>query len=151
MPNIAVALKEEISRIARREIRKQTDALRKASGEYRKSIAEMRRQVSELKSKVTVIQKQLPRDILPEVTEADAEGLRFSAKGLRSSRKRLALSAGDYGRLIGVTAQTIYNWERETARPRGQQLAAFAAVRRMGKKEALARLEELDKGTRKKS
>jgi DNA-binding transcriptional regulator YiaG len=150
MANIAAALKEEISRIARKEIRKQTEALRKASVEYRKTIAEMRRQLSELKSKVTVIQKKVPRDVAPQVTEEDAEGLRFSAKGLRSSRKRLGLSAEDYGRLIGVTAQTIYNWEREIARPRGRQLAAFAAVRRMGKKEARTRLDELHKGTRKK-
>ncbi len=151
MANIAAALKEEISRIARREIRKQTEALRKASVEYRKSIAEMKRQLSELKSRVGVIQKKVPKDVSPRVTEADAEGLRFSAKGLRSSRKRSGLSAEDYGRLIGVTAQTIYNWEREIARPRGRQLAAFAAVRRMGKKEARARVEEKDKGERKKS
>jgi DNA-binding transcriptional regulator YiaG len=151
MPNIAVAFKEEISRIARREVRKHTEALRKASVEHRKSIAEMRRQLSELKGTLTVIQKQVPKDVPAQATEADAEGLRFSAKGLRSSRKRLRLSAAEYGKLIGVTAQTIYNWERETARPRGQQLAGFAAVRRMGKKEAWARLEQLDKGIRKKS
>lgn len=151
MPNIAVALREEISRLARKEIRSQTDALRKASAEYRKNIAEMRRQVSELQRKVRLLEKQVFRGIPSQVAQADAEGVRFSAKGLRSSRKRLGLSASDYGMLIGVTGQTVYNWEREAARPRKHQLAAFATLRRMGKKEARVRLEELAKEGRKKA
>jgi hypothetical protein len=34
MPNIAAVLKQEISRLARKEIRRQTNALRKASAAY---------------------------------------------------------------------------------------------------------------------
>lgn len=69
--------------------------------------------------------------------------LRFSAKGLRSHRKRLGISAADYGRLIGVTGQTIYKWERGSARPRKRQLAGLAELRDAGKREANARLEQL--------
>jgi DNA-binding transcriptional regulator YiaG len=57
----------------------------------------------------------------------------------------LGLSASDYGKLIGVTGQTVYKWEQEASRPREQQMAALAALRRMGKKEARERLEELSK------
>ena len=150
MRNIAVALREEISRLARKEIRSQTEALRKASAEYRKKIAEMRRQVSELQRKVILLEKQVLRDIPSQVTEGDAESVRFTAKGLRSNRKRLGLSASDFGMLIGVTGQAVYNWEREAARPRKQQLAALATLRRIGKREARARLEELAKEGQKK-
>jgi DNA-binding transcriptional regulator YiaG len=145
MPNIAVALREEISRLARKEIRSQTEALRKASNQHRKHIADMRRRVSELEHKVAFLEKQTPKDIPSHVSEAEAEGLRFSAKGLRSNRKRLGLSAADYGMLVGVTGQTVYNWEREASTPGKQQLAIIANLRRMGKKEAQGHLEQLSR------
>jgi len=143
MSNIAVALREEISRLARKEIRSQTEALRKASTQYRKHIAEMRRRMSELEQKVAWFEKQMGKDIPPQGSEADAEGLRFSAKGLRSNRKRLGLSATDYGVLIGVTGQTVYNWEREVSSPGKLQLASLAKLRRMGKKEARGSLAQM--------
>ena len=145
MPNIAVALREEITRLARKELRTQTDALRKASAEYRRKIGEMKRQVSELHRKVSSLEKQVLRNIPSQVGEPDTKSLRFSARGLRSNRKRLGLSASDYGKLVGVTGQTVYKWEKEASRPREQQMAALAALRRMGKTEALERLEELSK------
>ncbi len=48
-----------------------------------------------------------------------------------------------YSLLVGVAGITIYNWESEKARPRAKQLAAWGAVRRTGKREALRRLELL--------
>ncbi len=145
MPNIAMVLREELTRLARKEIRTQTDALRKASAEYRKKIAEMKRQVSELQRKVTSLEKRVHRKIPSQVGEPDTKSFRFSARGLGSNRKRLGLSASDYGKLIGVTGQTVYKWEKEASRPREQQMAALAALRRMGQKEARARLEDLAK------
>jgi len=37
--------------------------------------------------------------------------------------------------------QSVYNWERKVAVPRSSQIAAIAALRGVGKKEALQRLE----------
>lgn len=145
MPNIIVVLREEISRLARKEIKIQTEILRKASTEQRKKIAEMKRQISALERQVKSLEKQGPGKVSPKAEEGDAGGFRFSARGLRSNRKRLGLSAADYGKLVGVTGQTVYKWEQEATRPRPQQVVALAAVRGMGKKEASARLEELAK------
>jgi DNA-binding transcriptional regulator YiaG len=125
MPNIATVLKDEISRIARKEIRAETAVVKKASAQYRKDIAELKRQVSNMQGRV-------------------------SAKGLASQRKRLGLSASDYGKLIGVTGHTIYSWEKGSTRPRKTQLPVLASIRQMGKKEAQARLEQLSKGSQKK-
>jgi len=65
------------------------------------------------------------------------------AKGLRSQRARLGLSAADFGKLIGVSAQSIYNWESEKARPRAGQIARVAQLRLMGKREARGELSKL--------
>ena len=149
MPNVAAVLKEEISRIARREIRSETTSLKKASAQYRRDIAKLKRQVSNLQGKVTLLEKQLLKNIPAPVSSADVQGVRFTARGLRSQRKRLGLSAADYGRLVGVAAQTIYNWETGLSRPRRQQLPALASIRPMGKREAHARLEQLTRSSRK--
>jgi DNA-binding transcriptional regulator YiaG len=150
MPNIASVLKEEISRIARKETRSETAAFKKASAQHRRDIAELKRQVSNLQGRVPLLEKQVLRDVPSQVTEADATGVRFTAKGLRSQRKRLGLSAADYGKLVGVTAQSIYSWENEESRPRKKQLPVLASIRQMGKREAQARLEQLSKSGRKK-
>jgi DNA-binding XRE family transcriptional regulator len=151
MPNIAAVLKEEILRLAHREIRTQTNVLRKASAQYRKDIAAMKRRLSDLQRKVVPLEKQMLKDTAAEVAEGDTERVRFSAKGLRSQRKRLGLSAADCAKLIGVTDQTIYNWEHETARPRKSQVARIASLRDLGKRDAQARLEQLAGRNRKKS
>ena len=149
MPNIAAVLKEEISRIARREIRSETASLKKASAQYRRDIAELKRQVSNHQGRVALLEKQVLQNVSARVTDADAEGVRFTAKGLRSQRKRLGLSATDYGKLVQVTAQTIYSWENGLSRPRKQQLSVLASIRQMSKREAQARLGQLTRSSRK--
>jgi len=151
MPNVATVLKEEILRLARKEVRRQTDALKKASAQYRRDIAEIRRRVADLQRKVIPLERQVLKKVPSQTAEVDAERVRFTAKGLRSLRKRLGLSAANYGKLIGVTGQTIYSWEHDTSRPRKQQFAPIAALRHLGKREALARLEQLKGGGRKRS
>ena len=150
MPNIASVIKEEILRLARKEARSETNALKKASAQYRRDIAELKRRMTELQRKVAPLQKQVLRNAPPQAADVDAERVRFSAKGLRLQRQRLGLSAANYGRLIGVTGQTVYSWEAETSRPRKQQVAQIASLRSLGKREAQARLEQLKGGGKRK-
>lgn len=55
----------------------------------------------------------------------------------------MELSANDLGKLLGVSTQSIYNWEAEKARPRNDQLAKLAAIRGLGKREVASRLNQL--------
>lgn len=50
--------------------------------------------------------------------EETTKAPRFSAKGLNAQRARLELSAADFGKLLGVSAQSIHNRETEKANPR---------------------------------
>jgi DNA-binding transcriptional regulator YiaG len=150
MPNIASVLKDEILRLARKEARRETTALKKSSAQYRRDIAELKRRIAELQRKVAPLEKQAIQNAPAQPAEINAERVRFSAKGLRSQRQRLGLSAANCGKLIGVTGQSIYSWEQETSRPRQQQVARIASLRSLGKREALARLEQLASENRKK-
>jgi hypothetical protein len=120
-PNIAAVLKEEIVRLARKEIRIETNVLRRASAQYRRDIAELKRRVSDLQHKITPLEKQVLKNVPSQTAETDADHVRFTANGLRSQRKRLGLSAANYGKL------------------------------HIGKREALARLQQLAKGNRKRT
>ena len=151
MPNIVTVLKGEISRIARKEIRAETAVVKKASAQYRKDIAELKRQVSNMQGRVSVLEKRILRDVQPQVPETDSKKFRFTAKGLLAQRKRLGLSAESFAKIVGVSGLTIYSWEKGTSRPRKTLLPVLASIRKMGKKEAQARLEQLSKDGKKKS
>ena len=145
MPNIAAVLKDEIGRLARKELRGQTEGLKKASAQYRRDIAALKRQVAELQQQVSLLEGLALKKPPVSPVSGSATRVRFTSAGLRSQRKRLGLSAADYAQLVGVSAQSIYNWEREITRPRKEQIAVLAALRGMGKKEARARLRQLAK------
>ena len=55
----------------------------------------------------------------------------------------LSGTPSDFGRLVGASGQSVYNWEAGKTVPREGQQAALAAVRGLGKREAARRLEAL--------
>ena len=149
MPNIGTVLREEIVRLARKEVRRETLSMQKASSQYRRDIAALKRQVTRLERQVSLLENQvLAKPPEPAPAKTDSR-VRFTAKGLRSQRKRLGLSAADYAKLAGVATQTVYSWEREATRPSKDQTTVLAALRSMGKLEAAARLQHIAKQDRK--
>lgn len=147
MPNVQTVLREEIQRLARKEVRAHTSALKKQILEQRRTIAALWREVTELKRTQAFLEKREKRRLVKaqDATSAkEADGVRFSPKWVASDRKRLGISAKDYATLVGVSMLTIYNWEKGKSKPRAPQLAAWAKVRGIGKREALKRLELLE-------
>lgn len=143
MPNIAAVLKEEIARLARKEVRTETQELKKASVQYRAHIAALRRRIETLERQLKRANKAVVRAV-PQLAEEDAgRPLRFSAARLAAQRRKLGLSAADFATLLGVSGQSVYKWEHGESRPRARQLEAIAALRGIGKREAAARLEEM--------
>ena len=141
MTNIAAALKGEISRIARKEVRTETKALKKHLTQFRSQIAALKRQVAELQKQLRSARVAGGRKKV-EVTLKEAPGhLRFRASGFTGHRKRLGLSAAKAGALLGVSGQTIYHWESGAARPRPQHMPAISALRRLTKAGAAAAIE----------
>src|SRR3954454_22213192 len=107
MPNIAAVLKTEISRVARKEVRSETQSLKKAGSTYRSEIAALKRRMQALE--LALRQAGKVRSALnPSTTEASSsKPHRFSAKGLAAQRKRLGLSAENCGLLIGASSQSV--------------------------------------------
>jgi DNA-binding transcriptional regulator YiaG len=145
MPNIASVLKEEIARVARKGVRGETQKLKSASSQYRADIVALKRRVAALEQQIRSLTKASSKKSSSKASEEARSHLRFSAKGLAAKRKRLGLSAAEMALLLGVSAQSIYKWEDGKARPRTSQLPTIAEVRKLGKREATARLNALAK------
>ena len=148
MTNFAAVLKAEIIRLARKTVKADLAALKSANALQRKQIAGLKAQVLNLERGLARLQKELSSRSPPVSDEPGTErSLRFSAKGLRSHRTKLGISAQDYAKLAGVSALSIYKWEAGKAHPRNAQVEALAGLRSLGKRAALAKLEETDGAT----
>ena len=146
MPNIALVLKDEIRRLARKEVKLQVAKTRKAAAQYRRDLIHLRQMVKSQEQMIKRLSSQRA-DAAAPAAEEEADplaGARFSARSVRSQRRRLKLSAEQFGKLIGVSPQTIYHWEQGKSRPRRAQMAALVTVREMGRRQALAQLEEME-------
>ena len=143
MSSFADQLKSEVARIARKEVRTETRALKKAHAQYRTEIATLRRRLAEAEKQVARLAKAAAKGRVPaEVSEVESTpALRFRVAGFANLRKKWGLSAAEMGQLLGVSAQSVYHWEAGKSRPRAAQLAAIAAVRKLGKREVLSRLQ----------
>lgn len=141
MPNLATALKEEIGRLARKESRTGMDALKKSSALQRREIAALKRRLQTLEGQLRRLAKVDGRSVAQTAEGGEESSMRWRPDGFKKHRARLGLSAADMGRLLGCNGQSVYKWEEGKARPRAAQLARIAEVRKLGKREAWARLE----------
>ena len=148
MPDVQSVLKEEIRRLARKEIRSELEATKKAVSQHRQQIAELKRRNKALEQTVSYLQSRKTERMKAEPSKAEPpKGKRFSARLLKAQRRKSGLSQRAFARLVGVGTSTIYNWESGGIRPSAEHLATLATLRGIGKREAQKRLE-LFKGSR---
>lgn len=147
MPNIAKALKEEIARVARRELKKDFASLKQDTVWLKKNLAELKRRTTALERENRLLKtksSRLEKETTPEPDEL--QKMRVTGKMIRSLRKRLGITQADFAKLLGVSGQSVYQWERkdDKLRLRENTKVALQRVRQMGKREVLAELEKLD-------
>jgi len=143
MTNFTILLKTEISRLARKEVRAETEPLKQILAQKKAEILDLKRRLAYLekvtqqaKSGIANASKGGIQGSKPE----KAQGLRFRADGLVSLRKRLGLTGADMAKLLGVSIQSVYHWESGKTKPRAAQLVLIAQIRKLGKKGAAERL-----------
>ena len=150
MTTLAIALKDEIRRLARKEIKAQTGTMARAVAQYRREIARLKRQQREQEKKIAFLEAQSRKTVHSTAAVAGLNGdSRFSARSVKAQRSRTGLSAANYAKLVGVSPLTIYNWEHNKSRPRKEQFAALVALRGLGKREAQSKFALLAAAERK--
>ncbi len=147
MPQLAAVLKGEIERLSRKALRHQIEPLRKATTRSRAEIAGLKREIAVLRRRLVTSEKSARNVNKDDSALPTGVRQRFVAKGLKSLRSRLGLSAPRLAQLIGVSEQSVYNWEQKKSVPRAEQLAKIAALRALGKREVAAKLQVLDRAS----
>ncbi|MDD2240112.1 MAG: helix-turn-helix domain-containing protein [Kiritimatiellae bacterium] len=115
MSNVMKELKAEIARVSRRQITKELAPIKRINAAHRSWIADLRRQLTQVQKQLAQLNKAVPATDLPVAAPADAAAapIRFwiTGKGVRNLRQRLGLTQAQFGKLAGVSGQTIVNWE----------------------------------------
>ncbi len=146
MANLTSLLRDEITRLARRQINAEIAPLKKRCAQQRRMIAALKKECSALRRELSQLSKR-GTTLAPKAAPGTAEGgvtrRRFRADGLRSFRVRLGLTVREVALLLGVSDQTVYNWETASTRPQPAMIETIAELRALGKREVKARLLKL--------
>ena len=146
MSTFAASLRNEIVRLSKRTARQLTQPMRRTISTQRRHLAALKKQLVAVEKELDLL--KLTRKSADEAPSPD--GLRFRAQGLKTLRSRLQLGAEAFGKLVGVSGQTVYNWESKKSTPDKNNLAAIARVRGFGKRQAAAHLQALANQTSRK-
>ena len=147
MPNIMSALKQEIQRLARKEVRTAVRPLQKDKVALKNSVRELRQQVQLLEKQNRQLSEALAKNqaVVPVVPEGEeAPRMRITVKGLRSLRRKLKLTQEEFAQLLGVSGQSVWQWEQKSGalRLRSRTKQALLEIRDLGAREVRKRLEE---------
>jgi DNA-binding transcriptional regulator YiaG len=148
MPNVAKVLREEVQRLAKRQIKSELTPIRRDNARLKKSVADLRRQIASLdRTSRELVKKVTPVVASKEIEEAteNAAKLRPTSESLKKLRARLGLTQAQFGRLLGVSAQAVVQWASREGRIRMRKttLSALALIQGIGKREASRRLEAM--------
>lgn len=153
MPNIGAVLKDEIRRLARKEIRATVGPLKKRVTELSRTNSTWKKKVPALEKAVAELEKEAEARRLQGVQAGAKElkGARIGPRSIAAQRKRLKLTRAEFGSLAGVSANTIYLWEMGEVTPREKRRAVLVGLRKLGAKEARRLADAADDGRPKTS
>lgn len=145
MTSLNNALKSEIARVSRREMKDELTALRKATALHRSEIAALKRDLKSLRSQLRSNERNLKKVTpapVPDPIDRPMRKVDFNAEAFGAKRAKLGLSQLEMARLVEASALSVYKWESGKVQPRAAQLGRILAVQKLGKREAMARLNE---------
>lgn len=147
MTTFADSLKKEIARVARRVLRDEIAALRKAAATHRAEIAGVKKLLRDLQMQVNRLEKR-SRETLQLVSPIEHASMPpalkgkpgrkvvFTAQRLKAQRARLGFTQEQMAKLLGVSALSIWKWEKGGAVPRASRVPKILERLALGKREA---------------
>lgn len=154
MTSFANSLKNEIARVARKELREEISSLRKTSSSQRTAMAALKKEVKSLEGQLKQLGRTLRRASSQATgTKTRTEGKReasgkpgrkvtFTADRLKASRARLGFTQQQMAQLLGVSSLSIWKWESGSAAPRASRVPIILERLALGKRAALAAIAE---------
>lgn len=140
MPDFKQTFQDEVRRLARKELK----AFEAKINEQKKTISALTKRVNELEKKAAAPAAAPAAEKAQTGAAAENTGkkARFSPKSLVKFRKKYSLSQKALAVLLGVTPFTVSHWEIGKNRPRANQIEAFSALAKLGKRKLYALVAE---------
>jgi len=136
MAAFAKSLNEIVAKLARKQTKALIAPLVGSNQRLRADMRGLKQRIEQLERAMKTMSKDRPAAAQVRTADGSSKAFRFRAQGVKAHRERLGLSAEEFGRLLSVSGQAIYNWEKGTSRPRQDVMQKFAAMRSLGKREA---------------
>ena len=143
MPNVVQVLREEITRLARKEVRTACDPLRKQVRTLRQTVKGQQETITKLEralAKMATVSSDNSASL--DSPEEETTRARVTPASIKRHRNRLKLSQAELGTLLDVSTNTIVRWEAGTSKPRVQYRAALLKMRDLGRRDVTKMLEE---------
>lgn len=134
-------LKSEVSRLARKELKAEIDAIRKAAAAQRSEIAALKRDMKTALSQIKRHERALAALTPKELPSAQpARTSNFGPDQFAALRAKWGITQAQMAKIVGASPLSVYKWESGKVQPRAAQLARIDAVRHLGKRAVLAML-----------
>ena len=135
-------IKDEIIRLAKREMRMKFVPLRRDVRSLKITASQLRKSVLGLQRVVSQQERQMGPKPVPEVTPEDMKKARFSPRLIKSLRKHLGVSQREMAKLAGVTAGAVFQWEKGKFEPKDDKKKVLVGLRKLGRQNARKLLAE---------
>ena len=143
MPNIATLLKEEISKIARKEVQDQVGELKQTVREQRDAIARLEKQIGSAKAATKSADAKPAAKVRKPAGIGDRrKQRRIAPNTIKKHRKRLKLSQAELGEILNVSTNTVLRWEAGTSKPRRKHLPGLDELRTISMRELKKKLSK---------
>jgi DNA-binding transcriptional regulator YiaG len=135
-------MKDEIIRLAKREMRMKFFPLRRDVRSLKITASQLHKSVLGLQRVVSQQERQMGPKAVPEVTPEDMKKARFSPRLIKSLRKHLGVSQREMAKLAGVTVGAVFQWEKGKFEPKDDKKKVLVGLRSLGRREAKQLLAE---------
>jgi DNA-binding transcriptional regulator YiaG len=145
MSKFVIALKHEIGRLARKEVRKFVSPVKREVVRLKQVLRATEARAVKAEALLARLQAGASKGPAAPVGALRAVGdrTRMSPRLIKALRSRLGLTQKEMARLAGVTPVCIYYWESGRTAPRGHTRTALVSLRQLGRRDAKRRLDEL--------
>ncbi len=143
MGKMEEAVRSEITRLARKELRATVGPLLKETRELKRTVARLATVVAKLDTDAARrAERQAGRKRWLEVAGDEVRTARMSARAVKNLRKKLGISQEKLALLAEVSPGSVAVWEQGRAKPTGKNKAALVALRKLGRRDVKRILAE---------
>lgn len=137
------ALRREIARLTRKELRTSVNPLSRNVRELKRTVSELAKMVDRLhRATENETNRRISKKQQLQVADDEVKKARVSANAIKNLRKKLGISQEKLAILLNVSPGAVAFWEQKRAKPRGANKGALVALRKLGRRDVKRMLIE---------